>query len=244
MENFRQTIGILGGMGPAATRDLYDKIISQTPAGRDQDHLRIFIDSNPQIPDRTKALNENGEDPVPYMLDSAKRLEKAGVDFIIVPCNTAHAFVSCFAKELNIPFLSMIETCAKSVLSNYPEISKVGLLATSGTVNSGLYAEEFKKYGVEVIALPEGVQEANVMEAIYGQCGIKSGKTEGKPHDLLQKAAEVLKEAGAEVILMACTEIPLALHQEDIDVPLIDPTNLLARAAVEKALAYKPTSSK
>ena len=230
------TIGILGGMGPAATVDLYKKIISYTPAECDQDHIRVFIDSNPQIPDRTDALNNGGADPVPFMLDSAKKLENSQVDFIIIPCNTAHAFVSRFADKLNTPILSMIEVCVDYVLEDYPGIKKVGLLATSGTVSSNIYSDEFKKHGVSLIVPGDGFQEDKVMAAIYGDNGIKAGNTSGKPHTLLLEAARQLEQEGAEVILMACTEIPLALRAGDIQLPLLDPTDLLAQAAVKRAL--------
>jgi aspartate racemase len=230
------TIGILGGMGPAATVDLYKKIISYTPAERDQDHIRIFIDNNPQIPDRTDALNNGGADPVPFMLDSARKLENARVDFIIIPCNTAHAFVPRFANELHIPILSMVEVCVDYVLAQHSGIKKVGLLATTGTVSSNIYADEFKKHDVSVITPGKEFQQDKVMAAIYGENGIKAGNTSGLPHALLVEAARQLEQEGAEVILMACTEIPLALHADDIQIPLLDPTDLLAQAAVKKAL--------
>ena len=115
MKKNKLTIGILGGMGPAATVDLYRKIISYTPAECDQDHIRIIIDSNPQIPDRTDALNNGGADPLPFMLDSARKLKNAQVDFIVIPCNTAHIFVPHLLDELNIAILSMIEVCVDYV---------------------------------------------------------------------------------------------------------------------------------
>ena len=232
-------IGIIGGMGPAATVDLYQKIIACTPAKRDQEHIRVIIDSNPQIPDRTAALKNKGTDPAPYMLDSARKLEQAGVDFIIIPCNTAHAFVPRFADKIKVPILSMIEICADYVKQKYPEVREVGLLATSGTVSCGIYSEEFKKHGITVISPDDRSQEEQVMEAIYGHNGIKYGNTKGKPHKLLLAAAQTLKKQGAQAILMACTEIPLALHPDNLDIPVLDPTDLLAQAAVRKALEAK-----
>jgi len=239
MKNRKLTIGILGGMGPAATVDLYKKIISYTPAKCDQDHIRIFIDSNPQIPDRTNALNNGGNDPVPFMLDSAQKLENAQVDFIIIPCNTAHVFIPRFADKLNIPVLSMIDVCVDYVLKKFPDIKKVGLLATSGTVSSNIYNNEFKKHGISVLTPQDDFQEKKVMTAIYGDNGIKAGNTSGKSHDLLIEAAQQLENNGAKLILMACTEIPLALHPEDMAVPLLDPTDLLAQSAVKKAHGTK-----
>lgn len=236
MEKNKLTIGVLGGMGPAATVDLYKKIIFYTPAECDQDHIRIFIDSNSQIPDRTNALNNGGVSPVPFMLDSAKKLENSQVDFIIIPCNTAHAFVPDFVDKLHVPILNMIEVCVAYVLTQFPHIKKVGLLATTGTVSSNIYTNEFKKHDISIIKPSKEFQQDKVMAAIYGKNGIKAGNISGKPHALLLEAARQLEQKGAEVILMACTEIPLALHAKDVNIPLLDPTNLLAQAAVKKAL--------
>ncbi|GAH53208.1 unnamed protein product, partial [marine sediment metagenome] len=105
-------IGILGGMGPEATVDLFHKIIKFTPAKKDQDHFRIIIDNNPKIPDRTAAILGKGEDPLPALQETARNLEKAGVDFIIIPCNTAHYFLPQIQKSVNIPVLNMIEETA------------------------------------------------------------------------------------------------------------------------------------
>jgi aspartate racemase len=230
------TIGILGGMGPAATADLFQKIISKTPAERDQEHIRIFIDNNPHIPDRTAALRGKGNDPIPAMLESARGLEKAGADFIIVPCNTAHYFVKQIEKKLDIPVLSMIEATVNYVRTQYPEVKTVGLLASTGTVLSGVYKNEFDACGITMLAPDADEQENLVMESIYGKQGIKAGFTDGLPHESLKKAGEILHKRGAEILLMACTEIPLALRNGDAEIPLLDPTSILAEAAVNKAL--------
>lgn len=229
------TIGIIGGMGPAATVDLFGKIVSKTPARRDQDHIRVLVDSNPKIPDRTNALFNGGPDPVPAMLESAVALQKAGADFLVVPCNTAHVFVERFKHELQVPFLSMIESTAEYVRKNYPDVKKVGLLGTDGTIKAGVYKDIFAGYGMKIISPSEDTQKQCVMESIYGEEGIKAGFTE-VPRVRLASAANEMVAAGAEVILMACTEIPLAMCKEDVEAPLLDPTAILAEAAVKKAL--------
>ncbi|QSH40828.1 amino acid racemase [Lentisphaerota bacterium ZTH] len=235
MSRKQLTIGILGGMGPMATADLFQKIINHTPATRDQDHLRILIDNNPQIPDRTAALNGSGPSPAPELHKTAEGLIQSGADFIIVPCNTAHYFVHPLAKEFNVPVLSMIKTTADYVSEHFPKVKKVGLLATSGTIIAGVYNKVFQEKGIDVSAPSPEQQEELVMGAIYGPDGIKAGNIR-KPRKKLAKAARILEKEGAEALLMACTEIPLALRQEDVDVPLLDPTDILAQAAVKKAL--------
>ncbi|MBU4562061.1 amino acid racemase, partial [bacterium] len=144
-------IGILGGMGPEATIDLFYKIIKFTPAEKDQDHLRIIIDNNPKIPDRTAAILGKGEDPLPALRESARNLEKAGADFIVIPCNTAHYFLSSIQKNVKIPVLNMIEEAASETQQRIPQIKKVGLLASIGTYKTEIYHQQFKKFNIEVI---------------------------------------------------------------------------------------------
>src|SRR4030042_3354613 len=138
-------IGILGGMGPEATIDLFYKIIKSTPAEKDQDHLRIIIDNNPKIPDRTAAILGKAEDPLPALQETAQNLEKAGADFIIIPCNTAHYFLSSIQESVNIPVLNMLEETAKETKKRIPQIKKVGLLASIGVYKSEIYHQHFKK---------------------------------------------------------------------------------------------------
>ncbi len=223
-------IGILGGMGPEATIDLFYKIIKFTPAEKDQDHLRIIIDNNPKIPDRTAAILGKGEDPLPALQETARNLEKAGADFIIIPCNTAHYFLSLIQESVKIPILSMIEKTAKETQKKNPSIKKVGLLASIGTYKTEIYHQQFKKFNIEVIS-PEEKDKEEVMKAIYA---VKAGNlSEGIKKSIL-KIAQKLIDKGAEVIIAGCTEIPLILKEGDVAVPLIDPTQVLAKAAVQK----------
>ena len=223
-------IGILGGMGPEATIDLFCKIIKFTPAEKDQDHLRIIIDNNPKIPDRTAAILGKGEDPLPALQETARNLEKAGADFIIIPCNTAHYFLSLIQESVKIPILSMIEKTAKETQKKIPSIKKVGLLASIGTYKTEIYHRQFKKFNIEVIS-PEEKDKEEVMKAIYA---VKAGNlSEGIKKSIL-KIAQKLIDKGAEVIIAGCTEIPLILKEGDVAVPLIDPTQVLAKAAVQK----------
>ncbi|MFA6815047.1 MAG: amino acid racemase [Lentisphaeria bacterium] len=231
----RGTIGILGGLGPAATVDLFDKIVKNTPACCDQDHLKIVIENNPQIPDRTGALAGKNEDPSVAMLATAEKLKDSGADFIIVPCNTAHVFLPVIQQYIKTPILSMIEETADFIVQKNPDIKRVGLLATSGTVGSGVYKAPLKRKNIELLIPSANSQTALVMEAIYGKKGIKAGFRE-EPKILLLKAAEELVKNHAELIILGCTEIPLVLTNGDMNVPFIDPTEILAKAAVKYAM--------
>ncbi len=224
-------IGILGGMGPEATIDLFYKIIKSTPAGKDQEHLRIIIDNNPKIPDRTAAILGKGEDPLPALQETARNLEKAGADFIIIPCNTAHYFLPLIQESVKIPILNMIEETAKETQKKIPYIKKVGLLASIGIYETEIYHQKFKKFNIKVIS-PEEKDKEEVMKAIYA---VKAGNLSEWIKKSILKIAQKLIDKGAEVIIAGCTEIPLILKEGDVSVLLIDPTQVLAKAAVQKA---------
>jgi len=224
-------IGILGGMGPEATIDLFYKIIKSTPAEKDQDHLRIIIDNNPKIPDRTTAILGKGEDPLPALQETARNLEKAGADFIIIPCNTAHYYISQIQESVNIPILNMIEETAKETQQRTPQIKKIGLLASMGTYKMEIYHQHFKKFNIEVIS-PEEKDKEEVMKVIYA---VKAGDLSEKVKKNIIQIAQKLIDKGVEAIITGCTEIPLILKEGDVPVPLIDPTKVLAEIAIQKA---------
>jgi aspartate racemase len=224
-------IGILGGMGPEATVDLFYKIIKATDAKKDQEHLRIIIDNNPKIPDRTAAILSKGKTPLPLLLKTAQNLEKAGADFLVIPCNSAHYFIPAIEKSIRIPVLNMIEETFKYIEQKSPDIKKIGLLATIGIYETRLYDQYFNKYNITGIS-PEEKSIAKIMEAIYA---VKAGKLSRNIEESMLKITGDLINKGAEAIIAGCTEIPLILKQEDIPVPLFDPTNILAKAAVKKA---------
>jgi aspartate racemase len=222
-------IGILGGMGPEATADLYMRIIRATPAKRDQDHPRVIIYSNSKVPDRTAAIIGTGPSPLPELIRAGKRLEEAGADFIIIPCNTAHYFLEPLQKELRVPILNMIKLSAGKTKSLYPKIKRAGLLATEGTVRSGLYSTAF----AEAMLQPTLDKQVDVMKAIYQY--IKAGNLIDGCF-LLRDVANELVTAGAEMIICGCTEVSLVLKDSDLPVPVLDPLQVLAEASVAKAL--------
>ncbi len=225
-------IGILGGMGPLATAELFRRIVVKTPAKRDQDHPRIIIYNNPKIPDRTAFILGNGEDPRPELIASARKLESWGADFIIMPCNTAHFFAETIQKAIRIPLVNMVEETAKVVREM--ELRKVGLLATDGTIKGLVYHRALLKYGVQ-IAVPNKVDQERVMRAIYA--GVKAGNLELGRKLLLGVAKKL--ERRSDGIIAGCTEVSVALRQEDLSVPLIDPMDVIAGKAVRLALGFE-----
>lgn len=231
-ENKMGMVGVVGGVGPEASNKFCELLIKNTPAKRDQDNIPFLHFCNPQIPDRTDFIVGQGESPVDELIRTSRLLEAAGADFLVIPCNTAHYFLSQVQESVSIPIIDMTKVLVKSVLSGYPPIKRIGLLATTGSIKAKLYQNYFKSVGVEVVLLSEEDQEKLVMGAIYGDIGIKAGK-KILPKKKLKRAAEKLIDAGAEAIVLGCTEIPLVLKQKDFDVKLYDPMDLTAKEIVK-----------
>jgi len=228
----KKIVGILGGMGPEATADFFLEIIKLTPAKKDEDHLHIIIDNNPQIPDRTEAILKGGKSPLPALQKAAQNLERAGADFIVIPCNTAHYFFDEIKKIVNIPLLHMMREVSKEIKERFPKVKKVGLLSTSATARIGLYQNELEKEKIIVISPKEKEQE-EVMKAI----NLIKGGEYSNSKDILKKIGEKLLLREAELLVLGCTEIPLVLKQNDFSHPVVDAGYVLAKAAVKEALS-------
>ncbi len=231
-----KTIGILGGMGPEATVDCFDKIIKNTPAARDQDHLRVVIDSNPSVPDRTAAIIGKGESPVPAMVAGCRALQRAGADFIIIPCVSAHVFLAEVQQQIELPILSIFDAVTEAISRDHPEIKVAGLLGTTGTVSGGLFQKRLAQEDITTL-VPDDAMQAKIMDAIYDIKNTKPSRTRSELTNDLVFAAENLilkKPQGAQGIIAGCTEIPLALKQEHLAIPYFDAVTILARAAIMK----------
>jgi aspartate racemase len=233
-------VGVVGGVGPAATVDFLSKIVRNTPASCDQDHIKLLIEHNPQIPDRTENLIGEGADPTVSLYATCKRLEDGGAGLIAIPCNTAHAFVERIQPYLGVPIVNMLRVTASYLRDAFPGLRDVGVLATSGTVESGVYRKALEAEGLRQVA-PEPALQARVMEAIYGKHGVKAGFTTGQCQADISAAIEGLIAAGVGVIVLGCTELPLLLPDGEFTsvsgarVRLVDPTDVLARRCVAYA---------
>ncbi len=225
----KKVIGIIGGMGPLATIDLYNKILSHTAAENDQDHFHVIIDSNTSIPDRTEAILRSGQSPVYELIRSAHRLEFMGADILLMACNTAHYFYEQMAPHISVPFIHMIDETAKEVSAR--GLDCVGLLATEGTCQSGIYDKSFQKLGINLLKPSEETQR-HVTSIIYD--GVKAGKTRYKTADIAKTLAE-LSQNGAKAFVLGCSELPIAFSRYGIDANVIDPTEVLAMRAVQIA---------
>jgi aspartate racemase len=225
----RHILGIFGGMGPEATANLYQELVRLTPAQKDQDHIPTLIYSFPQVPDRTTAIKNHDRTIVPYLVEGVTRLERAGASLIVIPCNTAHYFYDDMQRAVNVPILHMIRETADAVVTRHPRSKTVGLLATDGTIQTGLYEKELRARGLAVVYPDEAIQKTCVMKAVYG---IKAGSSKKVNEDLLFAAGKNLEEKGAEVIVLGCTEIPLAFNPDRAKVPVVNATRVLAESAI------------
>lgn len=228
-----RVIGILGGMGPEATLDLYRDIIDLTPVRRDQDHIRVLIYSNPKIPDRTRGIERTGESPVPDLIESAKVLEKGGAGIIAMPCNAAHHFLAEIQKQISIPILDMIEETSRRLCVRFPQAKTAGLIATNGTVISGVYTKSLANKGIAAL-MPDAEDQQRIQSAIDQ---VKIGIHDRAIREVFQSAGLRMTEAGAELIILGCTEVPLAFNSDEVNYPTLNPTRILAEAAVKWALA-------
>lgn len=226
----RPLLGIFGGMGPEATSDIFRSIIRLTSAEKDQDHIPTLVYSLPQVPDRMSSINNNDPAIIPYLVEGVQLLENSGAIVISIPCNTVHYYYDIMADTIDVPIINMIEETVAEVKQNYPDIKKVGLLATTGTISTGLYEDELTKNGFDVIVPDERIEHEYVMKAVFG---IKSGADRKVNEDLLAVAGENVINKGAEIIVLGCTEIPLAFNPERSGVPVVNASEVLARKSIE-----------
>lgn len=222
-------IGVLGGMGPAATVDIFNKFVSfTTSASKDQDHIPLLISSIPDIPDRTKALLHNGETPLIHLQRYLKLLEDGGAECVIIPCNTAHYWYPELQKSTNVHMISIIDSALEE--AQHAKMDKIGILATDATLSSNLYQEKMEQLGIQCIK-PEKDRQPNVMQSIYL---LKAGRIEEAKALLTQEADRLIKQ-GADAIICGCTEVPIILEKQIKETPerYIDATAALVRAGIK-----------
>jgi aspartate racemase len=224
------TVGVLGGLGPAATLDFFGKVLKATGARTDQEHLHVVVNCNPHVPNRNEAIAGRGPSPGPALGAGAAALERAGADFVVMVCNTAHAWQADIEAALSVPFVSLIDETVAEVQKT-PSICRVGVLATSGCVGAKLYQRAFHVAGIEAIVLGSEDME-RFMACIYA---VKSGDTGSHQRAEMKALATLLRARGADAIIAACTEVPLVLSEADVDGPLISSTDVLVHRTVERA---------
>jgi aspartate racemase len=216
-----RTIGVIGGMGPAATADFLARLVAGVVAAQDTDHPRVLIDSNPHVPDRNASARGDGPSPGPALAAMAQGLVGQGAQILAMPCNAAHGWAD--AIDVSVPFVSMIDAALAEAMLHQPRC--IGVLAVGATLALDVYG---RASAVPVLAGDLAVVQPAVN-------AIKAGDRSDATRAALAGEAARLVAAGASVIIAACTEVPLLLRQDDVAVPLIDSTAALARATLAAA---------
>jgi aspartate racemase len=247
-------IGIVGGVGPYAGLDLLKKIYDNTIANNDQEHLdTLLLSMSSSINDRTEYLiGRVDENPAYAIVKVLLKMETIGATVAGIPCNTAHSIgiFNVVEEELkkagsSLKLLNMVNETISFIAEKHPTISKIGILSTTGTYKSGVYSKSLEAKGYNVILPTIEMQEELIQSSIYNEkYGIKSfsNPVTKEAIDNLHIGAKYLKENGAEIVILGCTEIPLALPEKEINGMItIDPTNILARALINN---YAPNKLK
>lgn len=234
-----KTVGIMGGFGPEATADFFARLIAQTPAETDQDHLHILIDNNPGVPNRHLAIRGETPSVGPDLVTMARRLEAAGADFLVMVCNTAHAWTDEIRAGVSIPFVSFIEeVCDYIVETNEP--CPVGIMAADGCLEANLYQRALEERGFEPICWDEDHLK-QFMTLVFR---IKAGERDEAMAREMANLAEDLASRGAKLIISGCTEIPLVLDEAAVRIPLVSSSDLLVQRTIDYARGFRslPTS--
>ena len=223
--------GVMGGMGPDATVDFMAKVIALTSAECDQDHAHMIVDHDPRIPDRQQAINTGTDDVSERLGEMARRLETAGADFLVLVCNTAHVFLEEVRATTTIPFINIIDVSVDEVDRLCPGASRIGVMATTGCLETGIYQDAVTRSGKRAI-IPDVDNIKRLMDLINA---IKAGEQDADVRQGMEAVAETLVHNGAEVLIAGCTEIPLVFSGNKFSLPVIASTDVLARRTMEIA---------
>ncbi len=224
-------VGILGGMGPAATIDLMRRVMAATPGTDDGDHIHLLVDQNPKVPSRIDALiNRTGPSPAAELVRMARNLQSAGATMLAIACNTAHGYAGEVAAAVDIPLLDMVALTAAAIARRDLRTRRVGMLASPAVLQLGLYEQAFRESGIETV-YPERQDEAIRL--------IKAVKAEGVTAPILRDfnvLAGQLYAQGLDLVVIACTEFSLLTGGLDKDIVIVDALDVLVSAIVERAL--------
>lgn len=223
-----RTLGVIGGLGPMATAFFIRTVIEMTEADTDQEHIEMIVYHCPSIPDRTGYILGNSRaNPEKAMADIGKKLAEAGADVIAVPCVTAGCFYERLSEEIPVPIINAAEETAKH-LAEWG-VHSVGLMATEGTIQSGLFQIPFRKKGIDIV-LPDRNGQKDVTHLIYRN--VKAGKPAEK--DRFESVSAELRDKGAQVILLGCTELSVIKRDVEIGAGYLDVAQVIAKRSVEK----------
>lgn len=224
----KNKLGVIGGMGSEATSYFFEELISHTKADKDQDHIDTIILNHATLPDRTEAiLTGDSKELVELLVTDAKLLEAIGAKNIVIPCNTSHFFIEDIQKEVSIPIINMIQKTVQYAVKQFDNVQKIGLMATTGTIQSKVYHKEIKALGLDVVT-PSPERQADVMSLIYDD--VKSGK----PGDYakFQRTYDELTDYGSVVIILACTELSVFKKKNKVYDNCLDALDVLVNESI------------
>ena len=236
MSDRRKILGIIGGMGTVATAHFFNRLVAATPADCDQDYLEVILHNNNHVPDRTAALLKKGDDPRPELLRSCRLLDAAGVDLIVIACITSHAYLDDLQAATRTRIIDPLAETVRHCRRQWPDRRRVGVMATTGSLCSGIFHRACADADLELICFEGADQEHHVMEPIYSDWGVKAGHTTGLARERLVAAGRLLVDRGADLVIAGCTEIPVVVREGDLSVPLVDVTEVLVQRAIEICL--------
>jgi len=224
-------LGVLGGMGPLATADFLKKLVENTPAHTDQEHIPVLLYGNCTIPDRTTYIVGAGPSPLPKLLEGIKFLNNSGVKAICIPCNSAHCWHPEMAETSAVPIFHIVRASAEQVRKKNPFTKTVGVLSTFGTYQMDIYRKTLADMGFEVVAPTVAEFETLVSPGI---AMIKANELDAA-EEVFAKAATLLRSRGAEIIILGCTEIPIGMQKQYKQNPalFVDSTEALALAILK-----------
>jgi aspartate racemase len=225
-------IGVLGGMGPAATIDFLERLVKLTPATRDQDHVPVLVYGDPRVPDRTAAIAGRGPSPLPSLRRGVSFLAGSGVDCIVIPCNTAHVWLADLRSSVAVPILSIIDEAVARVRVEAGGVERVGVLSTEGTRASRLYRAALEAADLVPVEASTELMRTCVTPGIEA---VKGGELD-LGREYLAKGAAALAEDGAEAVIVGCTDISVVIRgpHDTGGVPVIDANGALAHAVLER----------
>jgi len=225
-----KVVGVIGGMGPEATIDFMHRLVARTPARDDADHLHVLVDNNPKIPSRIAALIEGtGKDPAPVLCAMAQGLQAQGADFLVMPCNTAHFYLPAIAQSVTIPMLDMVQLSIARLAAS--GVRRIGLLASPAVRMVGLYRARMKQAGLEAI-FPDLKDEQKLLEVIRT---IKAGRLDDAGRQDYAWVARTLLDAGADALLVACTEFSVIGTPAGVTCPVMDALDVLVEETIAAA---------
>jgi len=223
-------LGVLGGMGPAASAEFITRLIKKTPANKDQDHIPFVLWNEPRIPDRSTSMRKGNDEPLPYLIEGVQALKFTGCDLIVIPCNTAHFWYQELIK-LEVPIIHIVDSVADTLNSIGISNTTIGIIGTQSTIEFGLYQYMLNKFGWDCI-VPSIVEMDTLVQHAIDL--IKGGNID-QAHSILMIVIQSLIERGAKSIVLGCTEIPLAIREVECNgVQIVNSIDSLVDAVLKK----------